>query len=154
MALWWGERRLVTHRSAMIHHEGTKGTKDTKVAGLWVSQAVVGAAIEVHRHLGPGLLESLYETALCRELWLRGLRVERQVPVRVSYKGVELGNQVRLDLLINSVVVVEVKSVEGLAPIHKAQLLTYLKLTGHPVGLLFNFNVVLLKNGMRRILNG
>ncbi len=116
----------------MIHHEGTKGTKDTKVSGLGVSEAVVGAAIEVHRHLGPGLLESVYEVALCRELWLRGLRVERQVPVRVSYKGVELGNQVRLDLLINSVVVVEVKSVESLAPIHRAQLLTYLKLTGHP----------------------
>jgi GxxExxY protein len=138
----------------MIHHEGTKGTKDTKVLGLGVSQAVVGAAIEVHRHLGPGLLESLYEMALCRELWLRGLRVERQVPVRVSYKGVELENQVRVDLLVNSAVVVEVKSVERLASIHRAQLLTYLKLTGHPVGLLFNFNVELLKHGMRRILNG
>jgi len=138
----------------MIHHEGTKGTKDTKAIGLGVSRAVVGAAIEVHRHLGPGLLESVYEAALCRELWLRGLRVERQVPVRVSYKGVELGSQIRLDLLINSVVVVEVKSVERLAPVHRAQLLTYLKLTGYPVGLLFNFNVELLKNGMRRILNG
>jgi GxxExxY protein len=99
----------------MIHHEGTKGTKGMKVIGLGVSQAVIGAAIEVHRHLGPGLLESLYEAALCRELWLRGLKVERQVPVRVSYKGVELGNQVRLDLLVNSVVVVEVKSVGALA---------------------------------------
>ena len=138
----------------MIHHEGTKGTKDTKVVGLGVSQAVIGAAIEVHRQLGPGLLESVYEAALCRELWLRRLRVERQVPVRVSYKGVELENQLRLDLLVNSVVVVEVKSVERLAPIHRAQLLTYLKLTGHPVGLLFNFNVELLKHGMRRILNG
>ena len=74
--------------------------------------------------------------------------------MRVSYKGVELGSQIRLDLLINSVVVVEVKSVERLAPVHRAQLLTYLKLTGYPVGLLFNFNVELLKNGMRRILNG
>jgi GxxExxY protein len=138
----------------MIHHEGTKGTKDTKVFGLGVSQAVIGAAIEVHRHLGPGLLESLYEMALCRELWLRGLRVQRQVPVRVSYKGVELESQVRLDLLVNSAVVAEVKSVERLAPIHRAQLLTYLKLTGHPVGLLFNFNVELLKHGMKRILNG
>ena len=138
----------------MIHHEGTKGTKDTKVVGLGVSQAVIGAAIEVHRHLGPGLLESLYETALCRELWLRGLKVERQVPVRVWYKGAELGNQVRLDLLVNSVVVVEAKSVDHLTSIHRAQLLTYLKLTGHPVGLLLNFNVELLKHGMRRILHG
>ena len=144
----------MSHRSAMIHHKGTKGTKGAKVVGLGVSQVVIGAAIEVHRHLGPGLLESLYEAALCRELWLRGLKVERQVPVPVSYKGVELGNPIRLDLLVDSVVVVEVKSVDALAPVHRAQLLTYLKLTGHPVGLLFNFNVELLKNGMRRILNG
>ena len=144
----------MSHRSAMIHHEGTKGTKDTKVVGLGVSQAVIGAAIEVHRHLGPGLLESVYEMALRRELWLRGLRVERQVPVRVWYKGVDLESQMRLDLLVNSVVVVEVKSVDALAPVHRAQLLTYLKLTSYPVGLLFNFNVELLKHGMRRILHG
>jgi GxxExxY protein len=138
----------------MIHHEGTKGTKNTKVVGLGVSQAVIGSAIEVHRCLGAGLLESVYETALCRELWLRGLRVERQVPVRVVYKGVELESQVRLDLLVNSVVVVEVKSVDRLAPIHRAQLLTYLRLTNHAVGLLLNFNVELLKHGVRRVLNG
>jgi len=138
----------------MIHHEGTKDTKGTKVVGLEVSQAVIGSAIEVHRCLGPGLLESVYETALCRELWLRGLRVERQVPVRVVYKGVELESQVRLDLLVNSVVVVEVKSVDRLAPIHRSQLLTYLRLTNHAVGLLLNFNVELLKHGVRRVLNG
>jgi GxxExxY protein len=119
-----------------------------------VSQAVIGAAIEVHRCLGPGLLESVYEAALCQELWLRGLRVERQVPVRVVYKGVELESQIRLDLLVNSVVVVEVKSVDRLAPIHRAQLLTYLRLTNHVVGLLLNFNVELLKHGVRRVLNG
>jgi GxxExxY protein len=138
----------------MIHHEGTKGTKDTKGTALVVSQAVIGAAIEVHRQLGPGLLESVYELALCRELWLRGLRVERQLPVRLTYKGAELASQIRIDLLVESCVIVEVKSTERLAPIHQAQLLTYLKLTGRPVGLLFNFNVALLKHGMRRILNG
>jgi GxxExxY protein len=138
----------------MIHHEGTKGTKDTKATALVVSQAVIGAAIEVHRQLGPGLLESVYEVALCRELWLRGLKVERQVPVRLTYKGAELESQIRIDLLVESCIVVEVKSTDGLAPIHRAQLLTYLKLTGHPVGLLLNFNVQLLKHGMRRILNG
>jgi GxxExxY protein len=138
----------------MMHHEGTKGTKDTKKRGLVVSQAVVGAAIEVHRELGPGLLESVYETALCRELWLRRLRVERQVPIRGTYKGAELESQIRLDLLVESVVVVEVKAAEKLTPIHGAQLLTYLKITGHPVGLLRNFNVQLLKHGMRRLLNG
>jgi GxxExxY protein len=138
----------------MMHHEGTKGTKDTKKRGLVVSQAVVGAAIEVHRELGPGLLESVYEMALCRELWLRRLRVERQVPIPVTYKGAELEGQIRLDLLVESVVVVEVKSAEKLTAVHCAQLLTYLKITGHPVGLLLNFNVQLLKHGMRRLLNG
>ena len=114
------------HPSAMIHHEGTKGPKGTKERALVVSQAIIGAAIEVHRQLGPGLLESVYELALCRELWL----------------------------LVESVVVVEIKAADRLAPVHRAQLLTYLKLTGNPVGLLFNFNVELLKHGMRRILNG
>ena len=141
-------------RSAMIHHEGTKGTKDTKGRALWVSQAVIGAAIEVHRGLGPGLLESVYEAALCRELWIRQIRVDRQVPVSVTYKGAVLESQIRIDLLVESTVVVEVKAVEKLAPIHRAQLITYLKLTGHTVGLLLNFNVELLRHGMRRVLNG
>ena len=142
------------HGSEMIHHEGTKGTKDTKATALVVSQAVIGAAIEVHRQLGPGLLESVYEVALCRELWLRRRKVQRQVPVRLIYKGAELDGQIRIDLLVESCVVVEVKATDGLAPIHRAQLLTYLKLTGHSVGLLLNFNVELLKHGVRRILNG
>jgi len=138
----------------MIHHEGTKDTKDTKEKALGVSQLVLGAAIEVHRVLGPGLLESVYEAALCRELWIRQLRVDRHVPICITYKGVELDGQVRCDLLVESVVIVEVKSAEKLTPIHRAQLLTYLKLTGHTVGLLLNFNVELLRQGMRRILNG
>ena len=138
----------------MVNHEGTKGTKDTKARALVVSRAVLGAAIEEHRELGPGLLESVYESALCRELWIRHLRVDRQVPVRITYKGAELESQIRIDLLVESAVVVEVKSVASLIPIHRAQVLTYLKLTGHTVGLLLNFNVVLLKHGMRRLLNG
>jgi GxxExxY protein len=138
----------------MTCHEGTKGTKDTKERALVVSQAVLGGAIEVHRRLGPGLLESVYESALSRELWLRGLRVERQVPIAVSYKGVELGTGVRVDLLLERLVVVEVKACERLTDIHRAQLLTYLKLSGHKVGLLINFNVQLLRQGMRRVLNG
>jgi GxxExxY protein len=138
----------------MMHHEGTKDTKGTKAFVFGVSRAVLGAAIEVHRELGPGLLESVYEMALCRELWIRQLRVERQVPVDVVYKRSELDCQIRIDVLVESSVIVEVKSVEKLAPIHRAQLLTYLKLTGHRVGLLLNFNTILLKHGMRRILNG
>jgi GxxExxY protein len=138
----------------MIHHEGTKDTKGTKATALVVSHRVIGAAIEVHRCLGPGLLESVYEMALCRELWLQGIRVERQVAVPVTYKGVDLNTRLSLDLLVESSVAVEVKSVERLAPIHQSQVLTYLKLTGHPVALLLNFNVDLLRRGMRRILNG
>ena len=138
----------------MIDHEDTKGTKDTKARALVVSQLVLGAAIEVHRHLGPGLIESVYEAALCRELWLRRFRVERQLQLRVNYKGAELEPSLRLDMLVDTAVVVEVKSVERLLPVHHAQVLTYLKLTGHTVGLLLNFNVGLLKHGIRRFLNG
>jgi GxxExxY protein len=138
----------------MIHHEGTKGTKDTKVLALGLSHAVVGAAIEVHRHLGPGLLESVYELALCRELRMRGLQVEQQVSVPVFYKGAELETKLRLDLLVNASVVIEVKSVDRLVPIHRAQVLTHLKLTKLQVGLLINFNVELLKHGIKRILLG
>jgi GxxExxY protein len=138
----------------MIDHEGTKLTKDTKKSGLMVSRAVIGAAIEVHRCLGPGLLESVYESALCRELWLRRLNTERHLPVEVRYKGADLGSTLRLDLLVEGCVVVEVKPVAELVPFHRAQLLTYLKLTGYQVGLLINFNVVLLRHGVRRVLHG
>jgi len=138
----------------MIHHEATKDTKDTKERGLVVSHAVIGAALEVHRHLGPGLLESAYEAALCQELWLRRVGFERQVPVRIVYKGQLLAAAVRLDLVVEQSVVVEVKAVEELAAIHRSQLVTYLKVTGYQVGLLINFNVRLLRHGMRRVLVG
>jgi GxxExxY protein len=138
----------------MIHHEGTKDTKGTKVRAMGVSHAVVGAAIEVHRHLGAGLLESIYEAALHRELGLRGLTVDRQIRVPLEYKGTPLGLSARLDLLVQQLVVVEVKSVDRLLPVHRAQLLTYLRLTGHTVGLLINFNVELLRSGVKRVLNG
>jgi GxxExxY protein len=138
----------------MIQHEATKSTKDTKERGLVVSHEIIGAAIEVHRHLGPGLFESAYEAALCQELWLRRLGFERQVPIRIVYKGQLLSAAVRLDLVVARSVVVEVKAVEELAPIHRAQLLTYLKVSGFGVGLLINFNVRLLRSGMRRVLVG
>lgn len=138
----------------MVHHEVTKDTKGTKEKALEVSHHVVGAAIEVHRHLGPGLLESLYQEALYAELQFRGVAVRREVPLPLRYKGIRLGASLRLDLVVESSVIVEVKSVDSLAPIHRSQLLTYLKLTSHPVGLLINFNVELLRHGMRRILNG
>ena len=138
----------------MIHHEGTKDTKDTKVKAMGVSHGVVGAAIEVHKLLGPGLLESIYEAALDRELRLQGLWVDRQVSVPLTYKGCPLDLRARLDLIVENLVVVEVKSVARVLPIHRAQLLTYLRLTKHTVGLLINFNVELLRHGVRRVLNG
>ncbi|HEY4691477.1 MAG TPA: GxxExxY protein [Anaerolineae bacterium] len=115
-----------------------------------ITEAVIGAAIEVHRHLGPGLLESAYEECLCQELTLRKIPFERQRQLPVDYKGLRLDCGYRLDLLVAETVVVEVKAVESLLPIHEAQLLTYLRLGGWRVGLLINFNVPVLKQGIRR----
>ena len=119
-----------------------------------LSGAVIGAAIEVHRELGPGLLESAYELALERELGLRKVPVQRQVAVPLEYKGLELGDGFRLDLLVDDALVVEVKAVERLQPIHEAQLLTYLKLANKRLGLLINFNERTLKEGVKRVANG
>jgi GxxExxY protein len=115
-----------------------------------LTRAVIGAAMEVHRTLGPGLLESAYQQCLCRELEVRGVPFERERPLPLEYKGVHCECGYRLDLLIAGAVVVEIKSVEALAPIHEAQLLTYLRLGGWKVGLLINFNVPTLKQGIRR----
>ena len=115
-----------------------------------ITEAIIGAAIEVHRALGPGLLESAYEECLCRELSLRHIPFERQRLLPVEYKGLSLDCGYRLDLLIADAVVVEIKAVENLLPIHEAQLLTYLRLGGWKVGLIINFNVPVLKRGIRR----
>jgi len=115
-----------------------------------LSEQIIGAAIEVHRALGPGLLESAYEECLCRELALRSIPFERQRSLPVQYKGVKLDCGYRLDLLVDESVVVEIKAVESVQPIHEAQLLTYLKLGGWKLGLLINFNVPILKEGIRR----
>ena len=115
-----------------------------------LTRAVIGAAIEVHRSLGPGLLESAYQECLARELQLRQIPFERERPLPLTYKGLRLECGYRVDLLIAGKVVVEVKAIEAIAPIHEAQLLTYLQLGGWHVGLLINFNVVVLKNGIRR----
>lgn len=115
-----------------------------------VTESILGAAIEVHRALGPGLLESTYEVCLCHELTIRGLAFRRQVDLPVSYKGVRLETGFRIDILVEEIVVVEIKSVDRLTPLHDAQLLTHLKLSGRRVGLLLNFNVSVLKDGIRR----
>jgi GxxExxY protein len=115
-----------------------------------LSHQVIGAAIEVHRVLGPGWLEALYEEALCVELTLRGVPFVRQPHVDLSYKGHVVG-QGRLDLLVSDALVVELKAVETSCAVHKAQLISYLKTTGHRLGLLINFNVAVLKDGLERI---
>jgi GxxExxY protein len=114
---------------------------------------IIGAAIEVHRALGPGLLESAYEACSAYELVQQGLKVEQQKPIPVVYKEIRLDCGYRLDLLVENEVIVEVKSVDELAPIHSAQLLSYLRLSGCKVGLLINFNVEILKHGIRRLAN-
>ena len=119
-----------------------------------ITHAVIGAAIEVHRQLGPGLLESAYLECLSRELVLRGIPFERERALPLEYKGIRLECGYRLDLLVAGCVVIEVKSVETLAPVHDAQLLTYLKLGGWRVGLLINSNVAVLKNGIHRKILG
>jgi GxxExxY protein len=111
---------------------------------------ILGAAIEVHRVLGPGLLESAYEECLCHELDLRGIAFRRQVELPIDYKGILLSCGVRLDVVVEDQVILELKAVEKLMPIHEAQLLTYLRLSGKRVGLLINFNVALLKKGIVR----
>src|SRR5438128_5700723 len=126
-------------RSELLHQE--------------LTEQIIGAAIEVHRHLGPGLLESAYEECLCRELQLRNIPFHRQIPLPVDYKGVKLDCGYRIDLLVNGEVVLELKAVEKILPVHEAQLLSYLRLLNKRVGLLINFCVPVLKEGIvRRVL--
>ena len=115
-----------------------------------LTDAIIGAAMEVHRMLGPGLLESTYEMCLCRELSIRGIPFERQVPIPVEYKGVKLDCGYRADIVVDETILIEIKAVDSVLSIHDAQLLSYLKLGGWKIGLLINFNVELLKHGLRR----
>ncbi len=119
-----------------------------------ITEAIIGSAIQVHRVLGPGLLESAYVECLAYELKKRGLRVEQQRPVPLVYEQVKLECGYRMDLLVEQSVVVEVKSVEALAPIHEAQTMSYLRLSESKLALLINFNVLVLKDGIRRFVNG
>lgn len=132
-----------------ITAEATEGT-DVRRKANGLTKAVIGAAIEVHRALGPGLLESAYEICLCRELSLRHIQFQRQLPIPLEYKGVKLDCGYRSDIIIEQTLLLELKAVDALLPIHEAQLLSYLKLTGLTVGLLINFNVEVLRNGIRR----
>ena len=116
-----------------------------------LTDKILAAAIEVHRTLGPGLLESVYEECLCRELELRQIPFERQRPLPVEYKGVKLECGYRMDIVVDHRVVIEMKCVDAIAPVHEAQLLTYLKLSGIKVGFILNFYVPVLKEGIRRM---
>jgi GxxExxY protein len=119
-----------------------------------LSSKIIGASIEVHKALGPGLLESAYESCLCHELNQRGLSFENQKPLPVTYKGQKLDCGYKLDVVVENAIILELKSCEQIEPIHKAQLLTYLKLSHRKLGLLLNFNVPLMRDGIVRIVNG
>lgn len=138
-----------------IHHQDSKDTKEAPRKDLdevveGTASTVVDAAIKVHRALGPGLLESVYERCLDHELRMRGLKVEHQKSYPIIYEGLELESALRLDLVVEDSVVLELKSVDTILPVHEAQLLTYLKLSGKRLGLLLNFNVQLMRDGIRR----
>jgi GxxExxY protein len=136
----------------VIHHGDTEAR--SKLLHEDLTEKIIGAAIEVHRALGPGLLESAYEECLCREFSLRGLAFQRQVPLPVEHKSVKLDRGYRLDIIVRDEVILELKCVEHLLPVHDAQLLTYLKLTRKRVGIIINFNVATLVRGgiVRKVL--
>jgi GxxExxY protein len=119
-----------------------------------IAKEVVDAAVKIHQALGPGLLESVYEVVLTRELEMRGLRVERQVPVAIEYEGIRFDEGFRADIIIEGLVILELKSVENMTAVHRKQLQTYLRLTGLKLGLLLNFGAALMKDGIIRAVNG
>lgn len=118
-----------------------------------ISRRVIGAAIEVHKHLGPGLLESVYKQCMVRELRMQSVGVDTELVLKGQYKGLDFDIDYRMDMLVAGKVVVELKVVESLLPVHKAQLLSYMKLSGIKLGLLINFNEAVVKNGVKRIVN-
>ena len=144
------ENKILDHAKA----QRTPSRKEIPVDENDIARETVDAALQVHKALGPGLLESVYEVVLAQELCQRGLEVERQVAVPIVYQNLVFEEGFRADLMLNRKVLVEIKSVERLAPVHKKQLLTYLRLSGLKLGLLINFNEALLKDGITRIVNG
>jgi GxxExxY protein len=139
----------------MIHHKGLPASPGTAQGASDPSERlsydILGAALEVHKQVGPGLLESAYDACLCRELTLRGIPYERQVPLPLNYQGIPIDCSYRLDLVVGELVVVEVKSVGKVLPIHRAQVMTYLRLLKLRLGLIINFNVSALRLGIYRI---
>ena len=148
MATWYTEKNAETGR------RGGAGLIDESLIENKITASIIDAAIEVHRVLGgPGLLESIYEDALAYELKLRNIPIKRQLPVPVLYKGVPVRDALRLDLLVNDCIIVEVKATENLLKVHSAQVLTYLRLTQRKLGLVLNFGQPLLRDGISRVVN-
>ena len=137
-----------------LNRKGREGRKGTSVNEQEIGALVVDSAMKVHSALGPGLLESAYRACLAHELGMRGLGVNQEKPLPIRYEGTEISVGYRIDLLLNQKVVVELKAAERLLPIHTAQLLSYLKLSGCKLGFLINFNVLHLKDGIKRVVNG
>ena len=137
-----------------MNHGATEDTEDALalVHGTSITEQIIGMAIEVHRQLGPGLLESAYEECLSFELKSKGLAYARQVPLPVVYKDIRLESTYRMDIVVDAQVILELKTVERLLPVHEAQMLTYMKLSGIRTGLLLNFNTAVLKDGIRRLM--
>jgi GxxExxY protein len=129
-------------------------TQDIKDKSNHISNIIIGSAIEIHKTLGPGLLESVYEDCLCYELSQQKIEYARQVNLPLTYKDAKINAGLRIDLIVDDLVIVELKAVEKVIPVHKSQLLTYLKITKKWLGLLINFNVPILKDGVERIVNG
>ncbi len=154
MGIFTTESTEVTEKKTEEEGRGVGSGKEPSREELnRLTEAIIGGAIEVHRALGPGLLESAYEACLAHELAMRGLEIERQRALPVSYRGIQVDCGYRLDLVVAGLAVVELKAVDQLAPIHSAQLLSYLKLSRLPVGLLINFHVPILVQGVKRLLN-
>lgn len=143
-----------TLRSLSLHRERKQKESLMNPHINELTHEIIGSAIEVHKHLGPGLMESAYRLSLCRELFLRGIKFKQEGWLPFEYMGLRISDVYRADIIVENLVVVETKSVDALAPIHEAQLLTYLRVGGWRLGLLINFNVTVLKQGIRRTNNG
>ncbi len=138
----------------VLQHRDTEGQSFTEKDFNELTSRVISAAIEVHRELGPGLLESVYEHCMAKELKVNGLKFKQQVQLPVHYKGEVLDKDFFVDMIVEDKLLLELKAIEAIAPIHEAQLLSYLRIANRKLGLLINFNVVLLKDGIRRVING
>ena len=151
---FYNRKDAKTQRFLSLHLSGTKIFNMTKEEYERLAREIFFACLDVHKLMGPGLLESVYELCLLKELALRNILAESQIPIPLVYKGFELSKEYRIDVLVEKSIIIELKSVEHLLPIHEAQIISYLKLANKKMGFLVNFNVPMLKDGLRRFVNG